>query len=102
MNDLELPPYRSQFTDLEIDYGENEFESQLIRYVEERGYIYFVQYADPDAAYYSAYSKSKRADEIEDWCIQQRIDFTYISGRRYYEFAFQNPEDALLFKMKWE
>lgn len=43
---------------------------------------------------------TERIDEITEWLLQQGVEY-HMTNLLGYVFIFRNPDDALLFKLKW-
>lgn len=76
------------------DWGEKD----LIRYVIDAGFPYFVQF---HARFAQGPEVIARRNQAADWLHEQGIPFKWVGGRSNYEFAFRTEEDATMFKLAY-
>jgi len=83
-----------------IPSGQDWGEETLIRDMRERGYHYYVQFAERSNM---DSGRIHKTDECMAWLVaqgwQRFEDWNWIGGRFYYEFAFKDEEVAMMFKL---
>jgi hypothetical protein len=74
---------------LGYDWGEGD----LIRGIQDDGWLFFVQYAPRRE------SNIQRREQARAWMNENKIPYSWVGGRSNYEFAFREEQHAVMFKL---